>query len=262
MSAFLLLAAGSIFSVEALLALLALTLLEIVLGIDNIVFIAILAGRLPEHERKRAWRLGLLAAMIMRIALLLVIQWIARLDTPFLEFNLLGRDFAFSWRSVILLAGGLFLIWKSVHEIHAKLEGPEPEVKARGRANTLFGVIAQIMVIDLVSSLDSVITAVGVAKHLPIMIAAIVISIGVMMIFARQIGEFIQRHPTMKMLAISFLLLIGVLLTAEGFGVHISKGYIYFAMAFALGVELLNLRARKVAEPVPLHIPRLPSTDT
>jgi predicted tellurium resistance membrane protein TerC len=225
---------------ESWIALLTLTALEIVLGIDNIVFISILAGKLPQKEQARARTWGLGAAMITRIGLLLSIAWIMRLTQPL--FELFGT--AFSARDLILVIGGLFLIAKSTHEIHDKLEGPA-EMGARRAAATFTGVIIQIMLLDIVFSLDSVITAVGMANQVAIMIAAIVIAVGVMMLSSGTVSAFVHRHPTVKMLALSFLLLIGVSLVAEGFQQHVSKGYIYFAMAFSVFVEMLNLRIRK-----------------
>jgi predicted tellurium resistance membrane protein TerC len=231
---------GELLTAEAFIAFLTLTALEIVLGIDNIVFIAILVQRLPESIRERARRIGLLAAMGMRILLLLSIAWIMRLTTPL--FAVFSHEV--SARDLILIVGGLFLIGKATLEIHDKLETPgEKEGKSAGKAAVSFGsIISQIMVLDIVFSLDSVITAVGMARHIAIMIAAVVVAVGVMMLFARAVSNFIERHPTLKMLALSFLLLIGVVLVAEGLGKHIEKEYIYFAMAFSLGVELLNLR--------------------
>ena len=227
---------------ESWIALLTLTALEIVLGIDNIVFISILAGKLPEKDQARARTWGLGAAMITRIGLLLSIAWIMRLTQPL--FEVFGT--AFSGRDLILVIGGLFLIAKSTHEIHDKLEGP---VKSgvRRTAATFMGVIVQIMLLDIVFSLDSVITAVGMANQVAIMIAAIVIAVGVMMLSSGAVSAFVHRHPTVKMLALSFLLLIGVSLVAQGFQQHVSKGYIYFAMAFSVFVEMLNLRIRKTA---------------
>jgi predicted tellurium resistance membrane protein TerC len=230
---------------DAWIALATLTLLEIVLGIDNIVFIAILASRLPVEKQALAYRLGLLGAMVTRVALLMTINWVMQLTDPL--FEILGRSF--SGRDLILLGGGLFLIAKSTQEIYDKVEG-EPEEDIQGWFNGLPGVVAQIMVLDIIFSLDSVITAVGMAEHIEVMVTAIVIAIGVMLLFAKQIGDFVNTYPSMKILALSFLLLIGVLLTAEGLGQHINKGYIYFAMAFALMVELLNIRFRAKQEPV------------
>ncbi|MFO0872569.1 MAG: TerC family protein [Phycisphaerales bacterium] len=244
-------------SVESALALLTLTLMEIVLGIDNIIFIAILSGKLPPDRRATARRLGLLGAMFMRIALLLVVGWIAALKTPWLTFSLLGHAVELSWRDVILLVGGLFLIAKATHEIHERLEG-EPAHEGGRVAATLGGVIAQIMVMDIIFSIDSVITAVGMAEHLEVMIAAVVIAVLVMMVFAGRISDFVERHPTIKMLALSFLLLIGVMLVVEAVDVHVSKGYIYFAMAFSLFVEMLNLRLKRKSRPIELRSPTIP----
>lgn len=233
---------GWISSPEAWIALLTLTVLEIVLGIDNIVFISILAGRLPHNRQARARTLGLSIAMLSRILLLLSLTWMMRLTAPL--FAVLGHDF--SGRDLILLAGGLFLIWKATREIHERLEG-EPLAEDTGAAAaTMGGVLAQIALLDLVFSLDSVITAVGMANQVGVMVAAIVIAVGFMMFAAGPVSGFVERHPTVKMLALSFLLLIGVSLLVEGIGQHVSKGYIYFAMAFSVFVEVLNLRARKV----------------
>ena len=228
---------------DAWVALFTLTLLEIVLGIDNIVFIAILASRLPVEKQGLAYRLGLLGAMFTRIALLLTINWVMQLTQPL--FEVLGHSF--SGRDLILLGGGLFLIAKSAQEIYDKVEGEHQE-DIKGWFNGLPGIIAQIMVLDIIFSLDSVITAVGMAEDIEVMVTAVIIAIGVMLIFAKQIGDFVNKYPSMKILALSFLLLIGVLLTAEGLGQHVNKGYIYFAMAFALMVELINIRFRKKQE--------------
>jgi predicted tellurium resistance membrane protein TerC len=229
---------------DAWIALATLTLLEIVLGIDNIVFIAILASRLPVEKQAIAYRLGLLGAMVTRVALLMTINWVMQLTDPLFEV----LDHSFSGRNLILLGGGLFLIAKSTQEMYEKVEG-EPEEDIQGWFSGLPGVVAQIMVLDIIFSLDSVITAVGMAEHIEVMVAAVVIAIGVMLLFAKQIGDFVNKYPSMKILALAFLLLIGVLLTAEGLGQHINKGYIYFAMAFALVVELLNIRFRTKQEP-------------
>jgi predicted tellurium resistance membrane protein TerC len=226
---------------EAWIALATLTVLEIVLGIDNIVFIAIVAGRLPKAEQKRAWRLGLSLAMLSRLALLFSIVWIMRLTAPFL--SLAGRDF--SARDLILLSGGVFLMWKSTREIHDKLEGGS-DGEAGGPGATSFArILIQIVLLDVIFSLDSVITAVGIADHLAVMAIAIVLAVGVMMLSAEGVSGFIHRHPTVKMLALSFLLLIGMALVAEGLGQHIPKGYLYFAMGFSIFVEMLNIRAGK-----------------
>lgn len=227
---------------QAWIALLTLTALEIVLGVDNIIFISILVSRLPEAVRQRARVLGLAFAMITRILLLLSLAWVMTLTEPI--FSLVGKEI--SGRDLILIGGGLFLLWKSVHEIHTSLEGVgEEEYAAATAARATFaGIIVQIGIIDIVFSLDSVITAVGMADHVEIMVIAIVIAIGVMMFSAKTIGEFVDRHPTVKMLALSFLILVGFALIAEGWDLHIPKGYIYFAMAFSVGVEMLNLRMR------------------
>ena len=227
-----------------------LTALEIVLGVDNIIFITILVGRLPAGQRNAARTLGLAVAMGTRIALLLSIAWIMTLTAPL--FVAVGREI--SGRDLILIGGGLFLLWKSTHEIHVSLEGEaDGEAVAKAGAATFGAIIAQIAVIDIVFSLDSVITAVGLAQQLSVMALAIVISVLVMMFAARTIGDFVDRHPTVKMLALSFLILVGVALIAEGFKFHIPKGYIYFAMAFSVGVEMLNLQLRRRALPVRLH---------
>jgi len=240
---------AELFTSENLIALLTLTSLEIVLGIDNIVFISILVAKLPAGRQARARRLGLLLAMGMRIGLLLAITWVMGLTRPL--FTLLDRGF--TGRDLILLVGGLFLVAKATWEIHDKLEGAE-HGKARASAATFGAILIQIMLLDIVFSLDSVITAVGMAQEVEIMIAAVVIAVFVMMLSAGRISDFIERHPTMKMLALSFLLLIGVVLIADGFGQHVSKGYIYFAMAFSIFVEILNLRIRRTTErPVHLH---------
>jgi predicted tellurium resistance membrane protein TerC len=233
---------------EIWIALATLTALEVVLGIDNVVFISILAGKLPLEQRARARRIGLGLAMFIRIALLLSLTWIIRLTAPL--FTVLGNEI--SGRDLILLLGGLFLLAKSTHEIHQKLEGEEGQVSTRTAAS--FGsVIVQILLLDVVFSLDSVITAVGMVNEIAVMVAAVVIAVAFMLVFAGPISGFVERHPTVKMLALSFLLLIGFALIAEGFDQHIPKGYIYFAMAFSLGVELLNLRLRRRAVPVKLH---------
>ena len=233
---------------ETWIALATLTALEIVLGIDNVVFISILAGKLPAEQRARARRVGLALAMFIRIALLLSLAWMIRLTSPL--FTVVGNEI--SGRDLILIVGGLFLLTKSTHEIHQKLEGEEGHVSTRTAAS-FPSVIAQILLLDIVFSLDSVITAVGMVSQIPVMVAAVVIAVGFMLVFAGPIGGFVERHPTVKMLALSFLLLIGLALIAEGLDHHIPKGYIYFAMAFSLGVELLNLRLRRRVEPVKLH---------
>jgi len=232
-------------------ALLTLTVLEIVLGVDNIVFISILSNKLPENQRDKARYVGLGAAMIMRIALLFSIKWLIGLTEPWFTI----RDHDFSGRDLILLAGGLFLLYKATVELHEKLEGHEAK-QAGGSAAVSFGsVIVQIMLLDIVFSLDSVITAVGMADELGVMIAAVVIAVGVMLFAAKPLSDFVQEHPTVKVLALAFLMLIGMSLVAEGFHQHIPKGYIYAAMAFSVAVELVNLRVRatQVHEPVHLH---------
>ncbi len=235
-------------SAEGWIALVTLTVLEIVLGIDNIIFISILAGKLPAEQRERARKMGLSLAMFIRIGLLLSITWVMGLTAPLL--TVFGREV--TGRDLILLGGGLFLLAKSTHEIHDKLEGQDAG-GATPRAVSFAGVIVQILLLDIVFSLDSVITAVGMASEVAIMIAAVVIAVGVMMLSSGAISEFVERHPTVKILALSFLLLIGVSLIAEGSGQHISKGYIYFAMAFSVFVELINLRVRAKTVPVHLH---------
>jgi predicted tellurium resistance membrane protein TerC len=239
-------------SPEAWISLATLAAMEIVLGIDNIVFLTILAGKLPPDRQPAARRLGLAFALATRLLLLFAITWVMGLTRPL--FHLLGRGF--SGRDLILLAGGIFLIAKATFEIHDKLEVKHPdEAKAAGgRPGSFWLVIAQIGVLDIVFSLDSVITAVGMAQHLAVMVTAMVIAVGVMLVFAGPIGAFVERHPTMKMLALSFLILIGVMLVAEALGRHVEKDDIYFAMAFAFGVELLNIRVRRAqAAPVALH---------
>lgn len=233
----------AVLTTENLVALLTLTLLEIVLGIDNIVFIAILTGRLPQELQARARQLGLLMAMGMRIGLLFAITWVMGLQEDL--FRVLGKGI--SGRDLILLIGGLFLIAKSTHEIHARMEEADESggSKLKRAAASFAGVIVQITLLDIVFSLDSVITAVGMANHLEIMVAAVVLSVMVMMIFASPISVFVESHPTIKILALSFLLLIGVMLVAEGLDTHVEKGYIYFAMGFSLFVEMINLRIAK-----------------
>jgi predicted tellurium resistance membrane protein TerC len=234
---------------QAWIAFATLTALELVLGVDNIIFISILVDRLPAAQRDRARRLGLAGAMVMRIGLLLVLAWIIGLTAPL--FTVLGQ--AISGRDMILIGGGLFLLWKSVHEIHQLLEGAEGE-RSGGAAATFGAVVGQILVIDLVFSLDSIITAVGMVSQVEIMIAAVVTSVALMMLFAAPIGRFVSEHPTIKMLALAFLVVIGVVLIAAGFQHEVPKGYVYFAMAFAVAVELLNIRVRKRgARPVHLH---------
>ncbi|MFM7260261.1 MAG: TerC family protein [bacterium] len=234
-----------IFQPENLLALATLTALEVVLGVDNVVFIAVLASRLPPELQRRARNIGLIAAMGMRVLLLMAIDWVRNLTGEVFAVNALGHALSFSWRDLILVVGGLVLLFKSVKEIHHVSAGPQPHETPR--RVSLSGVIAQIMLMDLVFSLDSVITAVGMADHLPTMIVAVVASVGVMLFAAGPIARFVEERRSLKVLALSFLILIGVMLIAEGFGQHVSKGYIYFAMGFALGVELVNFRADRRA---------------
>jgi predicted tellurium resistance membrane protein TerC len=235
-------------SADGWIALATLTLLEIVLGIDNIIFISILAGKLREAERDRARTLGLTLAMVTRILLLLSITWVMGLTATL--FAVAGQEI--SGRDLILIAGGLFLIAKSTHEIHDKLEGEEGHGSARAAAS-FGGVLIQIALLDIVFSLDSVITAVGMAEHVSVMILAVVAAVGVMLVSAGRISAFVEKHPTVKVLALSFLLLIGMSLIAEGFGQHIRKGYIYFAMGFSVVVEMINLRVRAKSKPVHLR---------
>ncbi len=237
-------------------SLLTLTALEIVLGIDNVIFISILAGKLPKEQQAKARKLGLTLALVTRILLLMSLTWIMGLTKPLFTLPILDRGV--SGRDLVLLLGGLFLIWKSVREVHEKLEeddGHATSTKARVSFN---GVIVQILLLDIVFSLDSVITAVGMADNIWVMVTAVVIALGVMLAFAGKISDFVNNHPTLKMLALSFLILIGVTLIGEGLGFHIPKGYIYFSMAFAFGVEMLNLKLRskeKKQKPVELHQP-------
>jgi predicted tellurium resistance membrane protein TerC len=238
---------------DNLIALVTLTALEVVLGVDNVIFISILAGKLRPEDQARARRLGLIAAMVMRILLLFSLAWIVRLTEPL--FSVFGRGV--SGRDLILLGGGLFLLAKATLEIHEKLEGVEGERSAKV-APSFGAVILQIMVLDIVFSLDSVITAVGMAESLTVMVIAVVLAVGIMMLSASSVSDFVQRHPTVKVLALSFLLLIGMSLVGEGLGQHIPKGYIYFAMAFSVFVEVINLRVRKQGVPVDLHDPYTP----
>ena len=235
---------------EGILALVTLTFLEIVLGVDNVIFISIISSKLPERRQSSARRTGLMAAMGMRILLLLSIVWIIRLTAPL--FSVAGRDI--SGRDLILISGGLFLLGKATLEIHERLEGEETHGTAR-TAPSFGAVIVQIMLLDIVFSLDSVITAVGMANDVSIMVTAVVLSVGIMMFSAEPISEFVSRHPTIKVLALSFLLLIGVSLVGDGLDLHVPKGYIYFAMGFSVFVELINLRVRGSASPVRLHQP-------
>jgi len=238
------------FTSSSLLALVTLTVLEIVLGVDNVIFISILTSKLPGPQQGSARRMGLLLAMGMRILLLFSVVWIIRLTAPL--FYILGRPI--SGRDLILISGGLFLLAKATIEIHERLEGEEGRSSARVRPSWA-AVITQIAVLDIVFSLDSVITAVGMADEIAIMVTAVILAVGVMMFSAGPISSFVNRHPTLKVLALSFLLLIGVSLVGEGLGMHIPKGYIYFAMSFSVFVEVINLRVRRVAAPVHLHEP-------
>lgn len=256
----------SIFSsLDAWLSLLTLAVMEIVLGIDNIVFISILVGKLPEHQQRKGRLLGLSLAMIVRILLLFSITWVMSLTTPLVDFGKIfglenskwAEALIFSGRDLILVIGGLFLIYKSTTEIHHKLEGQEDET-GNAKVHSFAGTIVQILLLDIIFSLDSVITAVGMADHIIIMILAVIISVVIMMFSAKGISDFVNKHPTVKMLALSFLLLIGVSLLAEGFEQHIPKGYIYFAMFFSVVVEMLNLRMSSKKKTVQLHQPKMP----
>ena len=231
----------SLFTVEILMALATLTALELVLGIDNIIFITILAGRLPPEQRDKARRIGILGAAVTRLILLFAIVWITRLTYP--VFEVFGH--AFSWRDMILIGGGLFLIAKATHEIHQKIEGAGGEHSLKRAATSFGGVIVQIMILDIVFSLDSIITAVGMVDERWVMVTAILVSIAFMLAFAGPIGRFVEEHPTVKVLALSFLLMIGLVLIADGFGQHISKGYVYAAMVFSVFVEFINLWIRR-----------------
>ena len=235
---------------ETWIAFLTLVALELVLGVDNVIFISILAGKLPQEQQASARRTGIMLAVVTRVLLLLSLSWIIGLTEPL--FSLFG--FEISGRDIVLLAGGLFLLWKSVHEIHQKLEGEEGQAGTKVKA-VFWSVIVQIMLLDIVFSLDSVITAVGMVDHIEIMIAAVVIAAAVMVFTATPLANFVERHPTIKMLALSFLLLIGFTLIVEGLHQHIPKGYIYFAMGFSVLVEMLNLRIRGKAQPVSLRDP-------
>ena len=241
---------------EIWIALATLTFLEIVLGVDNVIFISILSGKLPLDQQPRARRLGLIGAMATRILLLFSLAWIIKLTEPW--FTILGEEI--SGRDLILIVGGLFLLGKSTHEIHDKLEGEEGHGSARVAAS-FTSVLIQIALLDIVFSLDSVITAVGMVDHVSVMIVAVVISVVIMMVAAEPISAFVHRHPTVKMLALSFLLLIGMSLVAEGFDQHIPKGYIYFAMGFSVFVEAINLRVRKVSTPVHLREAYVPESE-
>lgn len=243
---------------NAWIALATLTTLEIVLGIDNIIFISILVDKLPPERRQVARRLGLFLAMFMRIGLLAMLSWLAGMTAPLFTVPLI--EHGMSGRDLILAGGGLFLVWKSTKEVHQLLEGEEGEASSAVSA-TFAAVIVQIIIIDLVFSLDSIITAIGMVNHLGVMVAAVVASVGLMMFFAGPIGDFVSEHPTVKMLALSFLLVVGVVLIADGFGHHVPKGYIYFAMAFSFVVEMLNIRLRKQGRPVDLREPYVTDKD-
>ncbi len=247
----------ALFSYDALVALVTLTVLEVVLGVDNVIFISILSSKLPDRQQRRARRVGLLAAMLMRIALLMSLAWIIRLTAPL--FTVLGQEI--SGRDTILIVGGLFLLAKATMEIHERLEGEEGHMSARV-APSFGAVIAQIMALDVVFSLDSVITAVGMADELWVMVTAVVLAVGIMMVSAESISYFVNAHPTIKVLALSFLLLIGVSLVAEGLDQHIPKGYIYFAMGFSVFVEAVNSRVRARSVPVKLHEPYVRESKT
>ncbi len=229
---------------------LTLTVLEIVLGVDNIIFISILAGKLPKAQQDKARKVGLLLAMLTRIVLLLSLAFLTRLTSPLL--TVLGRQI--SGRDLVLLVGGLFLLFKSTREIHDRLEGHDASGRPR-QAPSFASVVTQIMLLDIVFSLDSVITAVGMVSHIPVMVAAIMLAVAVMMAFSRAISDFVHKHPSVKMLALAFLLMIGLMLVLEGVHHHIPRGYVYFAMAFSVGVEMLNIRAQSKARPVHLHDP-------
>lgn len=237
----------ALLTTEGIISLITLTFLEIVLGIDNIVFISITADRLPKKDQKKARNLGILLALLVRIGLLFGVSWIIGLKDPFITFG----DFELSFRDVILIIGGLFLLAKSTSEIHAKLEGEDEEMRDI-KVVSLRGAIIQIILLDVVFSLDSILTAVGLVDEVLIIVIAIVISLGVMLAFATKISDFINHHPAMKLLAVSFLMMIGLVLVVEGLHVHVPKGYIYFAMAFSLLIELLNMKIRKRGKPVQL----------
>lgn len=239
---------------EIWISLTTLTLLEIVLGIDNIVFISILSGKLPPAQQPAARRVGLALALITRLLLLLGLAWVAKLDKPFWEPRVFSLQLAVSGKDLIMILGGLFLLAKSTYEIHEKLEGHDGAVTKK-ITPAFASVVTQIILLDIVFSLDSVITAVGMVRQIPVMVAAVILAIIVMLIFVNTISDFVDRHPTVKMLALAFLILIGTVLVAEGFHQHVNKGYIYFAMAFSMGVELMNMRLRAKTEKVRLRQP-------
>ncbi|WP_114782872.1 TerC family protein [Botryobacter ruber] len=236
-------------------SLLTLTFMEVVLGIDNIVFISIVVGRLPQAEQGRGRTIGLTLALVFRIMLLLGISWIVNANTPLFTIDVpfVENDFPVSWRDIILFAGGLFLLAKSTTEIHNKLEGEEEGHGGAAKHGTLSKIIVQIILIDIVFSFDSILTAVGLAQHVEVMIVAVILAMGIMLIFAKMVSDFVNEHPTVKMLALSFLILIGFMLMVEAIHMHIPKGYIYFAMFFSLMVELLNMKLRKRTTPVHLR---------
>lgn len=241
----------SLLTTQSLISLFTLTLLEIVLGIDNIIFVSIISGKLPPAQQSKARNIGLALALILRILLLFGISWVLSLEKPWISFDAFGKVFEFTGKDFILLIGGFFLIGKSVSEIHGKLEGEdETEVtKSNTTTNALASIIAQITVINLVFSFDSILTAIGLVKEVSVMIIAVVLSSIVMVIFAKSVNDFINRHPTFKILALSFLILIGFLLAMEAFDFHVDKGYVYFAMAFAVVIEIINMQIRKRSKP-------------
>jgi predicted tellurium resistance membrane protein TerC len=241
---------------QAWIALLTLTALELVLGIDNIVFISILVDRLPPEQQRKARMIGLFLAMFMRIGLLLILAWIIGLTQPLFSLMIVNQEI--SGRDLILIGGGLFLIWKSTHEIHQSLEGAGADVTTTPARAAFSAVILQIIIIDLVFSLDSIITAVGMVDEIAVMVTAVIISVALMMAFAGAIGRFVNEHPTIKMLALSFLVVVGVVLIADGFEVHVPKGYVYFAMAFSVGVEMLNITMRRRNKRVAASLQRSP----
>lgn len=241
----------ALFTTQSLISLFTLTILEIVLGIDNIIFVSIISSKLPPNQQSKARNIGLALALILRVLLLFGISWVLSLEKPWISFEALGKAFEFTGKDFILLIGGFFLIGKSVSEIHGKLEGEDElaETKSTANSNALASVIAQITVINLVFSFDSILTAIGLVKEVSVMIIAVVLSSIVMLIFARSVNDFINRHPTFKILALSFLILIGFLLAVEAFDVHVDKGYVYFAMAFAVVIEIINMQIRKRSKP-------------
>lgn len=253
----------SFFTPDNLISLVTLTILEIVLGIDNIIFISILVGRLSEKDQARARTIGLTLALVLRIAFLFGITWMARLTVPLLSVGpMFGMEAAFglSGRDLIMLAGGLFLLAKATSELHNKLEGQEEDAKA-GKKASFASMIVQIIVLDLVFSIDSVVTAIGLSQNFIVMVIAVVVAVGVMQLSAGTISRFIHRHPTVKILALAFLLMVGMVLVAEGLHAHVPKGYVYFAMTFSMGVEFLNIRFRTQSTPSPVELRQPPYTD-